>query len=895
MHELLKNSWLRAKAIWKREELDRDLDDELAFHLSKREEKNRAAGLPVVEARYAAHRQFGNATRIKERNREMWTFTTLETLWQDLRYGTRTLRNNPGFTAAAVLAIALGIGINVGIFSIFNGVALRLLPIPGAEHLVTIDQVFHGKHHRNVQGEPTLFSYSEYLEYRDHNHVMSGLLAVYPFLNPMTLAGTNPQQVYGQLTSCNYFDVLQERPVQGRTFVESDCSAPGAGAEVVLSNDLWRTAFGADPSVIGKRVVLNRVALTVVGVAPVGFGGTEPVASSFWIPLTMQKSLVRDIDLLSDDNVSWLALLGRVRPGVSIDQVHADLGVLAARIDHLHGDRTEPTSLTIRTATFLGRPEEHLDTLAIGSVILIAFGLVLLIAGANVANLLLARASARHKEISLRLAIGASRWRLIRQLLTESLLLSLIGGALGSLLAFWSVTAIYRFALSHLPKDFPQLVFNVTPDFHALGYALILTLVAGVAFGLAPALHASRQDLNSSLKQETSGPGGTARGGGSLRGMLVGTQIAVCMVLLVAAGLLLHGLYFAQTADPGFAMKNIAVVSIDFVDQGYSPEQAAAFQQQLIERTSAMPGVDAVVEAQHTPLGGAHNISNYEIPGHPGDENIEWNKVSPGYFSVLDMPQVRGRDFTAAEARSSASVAILTESTARKFWPGEDPIGKTIKHPGESDRTVIGIVRDAQVSQLGQSTGSYLYVPLGPRDHSSVHLLVRSAGTFPATANGIRAGAKSLDPDLPVMVSKLEDNLEFSRTGSRIAAALSGGLGALALLLAAIGVYGVVSYAVNRRVREIGIRMTLGADGRNVMGLLMRQALRPAFIGALVGVSISAAVSRVLSSALFGVSAYDPVTFICVPVFLLGIASIASYIPARRATGVDPITALRYE
>ena len=427
------NYWMRLKALLKRKQLDLDLEDELAFHLAMREAKNRERGMAGQQARYAARRRFGNVTRIKEICRESWSFTSLETTWRDLRYGARALAKNPGFTAVAVLATALGIGVNTGIFSVLNGVALKLLPVPRAEQIVSIDQIFHGKVRRNVHGEPGLFSYAEYRNYRENNHTFSGLLAYAPFLEA-TLGGESPKQVTGAETSCNFFEVLGERPALGRTFVDSDCRAPSASPVVVLSDDLWRNRFGADPAIVGKTVSLNRAKFVVIGVAARAFGGPDLWPSAFWAPVTMQKALEPDRDFLEEDNTGWLALLGRMRPGVSLEEVRADLGVIAGQIDQEHLGRT--TTLAIHRATFLGRPEERTVVFKIGGVVLAAVGLVLLIACANVANLLLARASSKQKEIAIRLSIKGSRWRIVRQLLTESLLIAFLGGTLGSLIAF---------------------------------------------------------------------------------------------------------------------------------------------------------------------------------------------------------------------------------------------------------------------------------------------------------------------------------------------------------------------------------------------------------------------------------------------------------------------------
>lgn len=886
------NYWTRVKALLKRKQLDRELEEEMAFHLAMLEETNRTRGVEQEEARRAARRQFGNVTRMKEVCREMRSFALVEGLWRDLRYGARTLAKNPGFTAVAAMAIALGIGVNTGIFSVLNGVALKLLPVPRAQEVVSIDQIFHGKIHRGVHGEPGLFSYPEYENYRRNNHVFSGLLAYEPFLEA-TLGGEVPQRVMGAAASCNYFHVLNERAAMGRTFVDEDCRSGGASAVVVLSDDLWRSRFGGDPAIVGKSVSLNRARFTVIGIAAQGFNGVDPWPSSFWAPVTMQKALEPDRDFLHEDNTGWLALLGRVDAGVSLDQVRSDLGVIAGHIDQQYPGRV--TTLVIHPATFLGRPEERSMVFAVGTIILVAVGMVLLISCANVANLLLARASTRQREIAIRLSIGGSRWQIVRQLLTESLLISFIGGALGSLVAFSSLPPISRFVLSHLPPDAPRLVWDVSPDLRVWGYSLALTVVTGVVFGLAPALHATRQELSTAVKGDGGGFIGRAATGGKLRSALVAVQVAVCMVLLIAAGLLMRGLYLAQTVDPGFAMSGITQAAFDLPSQGYNKERAQVFQRELKARVAALPGVDAVEQARVTPLNGQFVETGLTVVGETESRQFEFNVVSPGYFAMLGMPMVRGRGFTESETQSDARVLVVTESTARRLWPGQDAIGKALRDGTEATYQVVGVVKDAQISHLGQTGGLFFYQPAGPEEQELLQLLVHSNGGDRTAATGIYEAARMMDPGLLVRVTKLEENLEYWRAPSRIVAALSGVLGALALLLASIGVYGVVSYTVSCRVREIGIRMTLGADGRDVMSLLLRQALWPVLVGALAGVAGCAAVSRVLSNVLYGIGSHDPIAFIGVPLFLLSVALLACYIPARRATRVDPAVTLRYE
>jgi macrolide transport system ATP-binding/permease protein len=888
---MLRNITRGLRSLFRKEQVDKELNEELGAYLEMAAEEKMKDGLSQKEALRAVRLEQGSLEVTKEIVRSAGWESLVETSLQDLRYGLRVLRQNPGFTAAAVVAIALGVGINVGIFSVLNGAALRLLPIPRAEQLVSVSQIFHKRTIRNTHGETSMFSYSEYLDYRDHNHVFSGLVAYEPFLEG-TLAGGKMQQLLGTATSCNYFDVLNEHPAQGRGFVDSDCAASGENAVVVVSDQLWRAAFGGDPTVVGKRITLNRVAFTVIGVAPSGFTGTEPIPSAFWVPLTIQKVLDAGRDRLADDNLSWLALLGRVRPGVTMERVRADLGVIAGRIDQRQPGRS--TSLAISTATFFGRPEERKRLIPVAFVILAAFGLVLLIACANVANLLLARASARHKEIALRLSIGASRWRLVRQLLTESLLLSMLGGVLGSLFAFWSFASITRFFTSHLPHMFSTLAVNVAPDFRVLGYALALTLATGITFGLIPALQSSRLDLNTALKGDGRQSGSGKKSGRFLRNALVGAQVAVCMILLLAAGLLLRGLYYAQTVDPGFEMKDVAAAFLFPKAQGYDENRSTAYMGRLRERLAGLPGVIEVAQAECAPLSHDFSADYFTVPGRHDKVGIEYNHVSPEYFSAVGIPIVRGRGFQPGETRDAPAI-IVTESTAQRLWPGEDPLGKALREDTGREYSVIGVAKDAQVSHLGEVNAPYLYFSAGPQDNVRTYVLVRFAGSFTPVGKGIREAVRLLDPDMPVDVVRLEDYLEVWRSPSRIVAALSSALGALAVLLASIGVYGMVSYSVSRCVHEIGIRMALGADRTEVMKLVLKQAMRPVLFGGLAGVAACAAVSDVLSSLLFGLSAHDPIAFILVPLLLLVVALVASYIPARRAMCVDAIVALRYE
>jgi predicted permease len=879
--------------MMRRKRILEQLDEDIREHLERDTQDNIDRGMSAEDAHYAALRKFGNVALVKEQTHEVWSIAWLEQLLQDLRFGARTLRRSLGLTVAAVLAIALGVGINVGIFSVLNGMALRLLPVPRAQEIMSVNQIFHfqGRGDRSIHNNAGWFSYSEYLDYRDHNQVFTGLVAYEPYVEA-TLADRDMHQVLGTAASCNYFDILIEHPAQGRGFIGSDCASLGANAVVVVSDELWRSRFGADPSLVGKKIILNRTAYTVVGIARPGFTGTEPFPSAFWVPVTMQEALEPGRNRMANDNMSWLAMLGRARPGVTTGEVRADLGVIAGRIDQRHAGRT--TSLAIHTATFFSSPEERKFLLPVASVVLGAFALVLLIACANVTNLLLARASVRQREIALRLSIGASRWRLVRQLLTESLLLSLAGGALGSVIAFWSFIRITRFVTGHLPPDFPPLAVNVAPNFHVLVYALLLTLFTGVAFGLVPALRSSRLDLNSSMKGDGTTSGSSKRGGRFLLNALVGSQVAVCMVLLLSAGLLLRGLYYAQTVDPGFEIKGVATTFLNLGRQGYDQPHATLFMRRFRERLRSLPGVMEVAQAECAPLSHDFSAGEFMIPGQAGTVGIEYNHVSPDYFSLVGIPIVRGRGFMPEEMHEAPGI-IVTESTALRIWPGQDPLGKALRELSGREYTVIGVAKDAQVAHLGHLNTSYLYFPAGPEDDSRSYVLVRYAAGFSDVAKSIRDAARSIDPGIAIDVTRLEDYLEVWRAPSRIVAALSAALGALALLLCSIGVYGMVSYSVSRSVRDIGIRMALGARGATVMSHVLWQAIRPVLIGGVVGVVLCAAVSDVLSSMMFGLGTRDPIAFISVPLFLVAVAFIATIFPARRAMQVDPMAALRCE
>ncbi len=890
-------SWMsefvaRVRGIFRSKRSEDELSAELREHLEMLVEEYRGRGMSEAEARRLAHVRLGGAEQIREAHREQSGLPVVETLVQDLRYGFRQLARSPGFTVVAVLTIALGIGVNSGIFSILDALALQPIVVGGRQTVASVYPIFQGRRHRNINNSANMFSYPEYKAYRDQNHVFTGFAGYVPFVEA-TVGGERPLEIYGSLATCNYFDVLNERPALGRGFVEADCAAAGASAVVVLSDDYWRNTLLADPAIVGKTISLNHSRFTIVGVAPPGFSGTEIAASAFWAPIEMQAALLPDREYLNDADLSWIAALGRVKEGVSLEQVRADLAVITSRVEVKNPGTMR---LAVQRAVLFFRPEERGLVLTVGAVLLCAVGLVLLIACANIANLLLARAAGRRREIAVRLALGASRGRLIRQLLTESVLLALIGGALGTLISFATFDGLVRMVITHLPPGTPPFAFHLGPDTRVLAYSLALTILTGIAFGLAPALQSSRADVNTSLKEESGDTSRRSARMGAIRNVLVSGQVAVCMILLLAAGLLLRGLYKAQTIDPGFEMKGLDDVTFRLRQQGYSEAQAAALHRQMKERLAALPGVDTVAEAVNIPLGDEHFGTGAKIPGGV-EKQVLFNRVSPNFFAMFGIPIVRGRGFVDADVRTAPRVVVVTEAAARRFWPGEDPLGKSLQLYGEGNALseVVGVAKDTQVDRLGETNSNFLYVPTNLKEESADLFIVHSTLGDAATLDEIRAALRGIDPELSFDVGRVEDNLDIFRTPSRIVVGVSGVLAGLALLLASIGVYGLVSFAVSRRIREIGIRMALGADGRDVMKLILRQALRPVLIGAVIGIVCCGGVSRIFSSLLFGVSPLDPVSFLLVPVFLILVAGAACYLPARRAMRVDPMVALRYE
>lgn len=819
----------------------------------------------------------------------------LSNLWIDIRYAARRLHLSPAFTTAAVATIALGVGINTGIFSVLNGLVLREVPAPDAEELVSIHQIIEGDGVvRMAMGARSMFSTSEYRTYRDRVETLSGIMG-YSRPQTVTLGGETPQEIRGALVTCNYFDVLRLPPATGRSFAADNCE-PDAARTVVLGHELWTTRFGADPAIVGGEVLLNRQSFTVLGIAAEGARGVDREPVAFFAPTPMVQFVGPAWDVFNEERASWLTLIGRRAGDSGLEHVRAELGVIAAQIDAQQPPRR--TTLVVSRARPNSLPEARPTLLAVGGVVMSAFGLVLLIACANVANLLLARATARRREIAVRLSLGASRARIVQQLLAESVLIAGAGGVLGSILAMWSFQGLVAFALSALPADAVRLTIDMSPDAGVLAYALALTLATGLFFGLAPALQASKPELHAAMKADATGA--HPRDGNRMQAVLVGMQVAVCMVLMIAAGLLLRGLSATQTVEPGFEYKEVVVASFDLGGSGYNAASATAFQRQLMQRVSSLPGVESVAQATVTPLTTEDMDWTARVPGQDQWFPIGFNNVSPDYFSLIAIPIVRGRTFTNAEIDGSSTVAIVTETTARRHWPDQDPIGQVITMSGGPDASnvdlrVVGIAKDAQLTAIGEIASDYVYLPATPERQASLQLLARSRVDFGATAAAIRRAVAELDPGLVVRVAPLEANIDVWRSLAALVSSLSTSLGVLALVLASVGVYGVVAYAVGRRVREIGIRTALGASAHNVLALILQRTMRPVVVGAVIGLIAAVVVSRVLSSVLFGVSPVDPIGLGGAALFVIAVALGAGVLAARPGMRADPMVTLRYE
>jgi macrolide transport system ATP-binding/permease protein len=801
----------------------------------------------------------------------------------DLRYSLRALIRHRTFTLAALLTLALGIGINTSIFTLLYSVAFRPLPVKDADRVVNVYQILDGEFSRQVEGNVALLSYPEYLSYRDRVPGLSGLAASADV--KLYLGGNNVERINGLMVSDNYFSLLGGGSALGRTFFDEECPTPLQCPVAVLSYSFWQRRFGSDASVAGTSITLNRQRFTVVGVAARDFRGAEMTVPDVWIPVTMQPAVMPDNKFLDLANCSWLSVIGRLKDGVSLPQVQAEMQLVASQMDHDYPGRR--TTVNVMPGSYLNFPEVRDEGTPVAILVMAAVGLVLLIACANVSNLMLARAGARRKEIAVRLALGASRWRLIRLLLTESLLLAVVGGVVGLLLAVLLPPILFT-AIPEIGLD-----VDFKPDATVFAYMFLVSLITGVVFGLAPAIESTKPNLTDALKSTRSGAR-VART--RLRSLLVIGQVAVSLVLLITAGLLVRGLQRAQSTDLGFDQKNLLVMSMDLTTQGYDEARAATLYAQLAERLKALPLIKSVSLAEVAPFSGARETA-IDIEGSSGggsSVSVGANLVSAEYLQTLGIPLRRGRLFTEDDARSGESPVVISQALANRFWPDADPIGKRFRDGGTS-HTIVGIVDDVSSRQVGRVDGPLFYTTAGLTKLSGLSFVLRANGNVRASVSAVREVARSLDKDVFVSVEPLAENVSRMLEPARMGAWFSGTVSLLALMIAATGIYGMLSYHVVERTSEIGIRMALGAQRRNVLLLIVRDGMKLAAVGVAIGVAGAIALTKVMSSVLFGMGPADVFTFITVSLGALVVALLACYIPARRATRVDPLVALRNE
>ena len=821
----------------------------------------------------------------------------METLGQDLRYAVRMLVASRGLTAVAVLSLALGIGANPTIFTFVD--ALLLKP-PAVADPATLREVWqHNTTRGHGIGSHMQLSYPDYVFYRDHNHVFSDMAAFSGETNDVIWnRGGEGETVHGALVSANFFSVLGVRPALGRGFLPQEDQPGSAAPVVVLSHAMWQQRLGSDPTVVGQTLTLDGRAFTVVGVAPPGFSGLlAGFTPEFWTPLAMHGAVSPALDP-EERRQHWLLGLGRIRAGVDPAQVNADLGVLGRQLasDYPDADRNlEPAALPVDLVPSPFRGVAG----GIGGVLMAIVGLVLLIACANVANLLLARASVRRREIAVRAALGATRGRLVRQLLTESALVALLAGAFGLLLSMWATPLL----LSLKPASIP-IALDVSTDLRVLAFTLAASMLTGLAFGLAPALQHSRGGDAAALKDGAAGAGHTRS---RLRNALVVAQVTACVFLLVGSSLCVRSLANASAIDPGFDTRHAVAAAINVQPFGYDEARGRAYYRQLIDRVRALPGVRAAAYADHLPLGSITRMepiapegaASDDVSAAPGPRRPAFDMaiVSPGYFEAIGTPLLEGRGFTEADTAQAAPVVVVNEQMAQRFWPHATAVGRYVTLGGSGQSRVraqvIGVARTGRYSSLGEEPKPYFYRSLLQSYEPGLQLIVRTAADQPIIA-AVREQVRALDPRLALIGAEtLEQHMQMPLFPARAAGFFLGLFGALALTLAVVGLYSVISYAVSQRVREIGVRMALGARPRDVLRLVVAQGLRLTAVGLALGLGLAAIGTRVLSNVLYGISPTDPISYAAVTVVLTLAAAAASYVPARSATRVDPIRALR--
>jgi putative ABC transport system permease protein len=871
----------RWRALIHKDELEHELDEELKFHLDRDAAQYLQSGMSPEDARYAALRSFGRLDQSKEECRDARGVNLIEQVWRDIRYGARSLRKRPAFTLTAIATLALGIGANTAIFSIVNAVLLRPFPYQAPERLVILRE----RVSNTPPGGGFSPSYPNFVDWRAQNTVCSSMAAVRAKESFNFTGAGEPERLQGRLVSAEFFSTLGIKPLVGRDFLAEE-DGPSATPAAILNYGFWQRRFGADPNVIGQQIMLNNQSYTVVGITPANlqFGAEADVT----VPIGLQAQRFRARG--ADPGVDVVA---RLKPNVSEQQADTELNLIAARLEQQYPESNKGRRVVITPLheSFVGDARQPL------LILLSAVGLVLLIACANVANLLLVRASARQKEMAVRVALGASRATLIRQLLTESVLLAALGAALGILLAFWGTS----FIAAQLPDGIPRLQ-EAQVDAPVLVFTLAVSLLTGLLFGLVPALQASRPNLTEGLKEGERGSSGPRQ---RLRSALVVGEVALTLMLLVGAGLLIKSFRRVLAVDPGFKTKNLLTMQVSVNNP--DGQQVANFFEQLQQNVRNLPGVKSVAVSNGLPFEMA-NYPAFIIEGRP----IPHNKgsglrytVSPDYFQTMGIELITGRLFTAEDTRDSSRVIVINEVLARRYFPNEDPLGKRLKQsPNSPSLEIVGVVRDVEHYNLdGQKSDPQFYTNFNqidlqglPSNVRRISLLVRTEVEPLSLAAAVRGQVAALNKDQAVFnVRTMEQSVAQSIAPRRFSMLLLTVFAVAALALASFGIYGLMSYAVAQRTREIGVRMALGAQVSDVLKLVIGQGMKLALAGVAIGLIAAFGLTKLMSSLLFGVKPTDVPTFICTALLLAITALVASYVPARRAMKVDPLVALRCE
>jgi predicted permease len=807
----------------------------------------------------------------------------------DLRFGFRMLTKRPGFTLASVLTLALGIGASTVVYSWTQAVLFHPLgAAKNSDQLVVAETVM-------PDGALHTSSYPDFVDYRAQQHVFSDVIG-FELVGDIVRAGneTQGERTWGEIVSGNFFDVLGVNAERGRTIAPEEDGAPGAHPVAVISDGLWRRRFGSDPLVIGKTIDFNKHPFTVIGVAPPEFGGTiVGLAVEFWVPMAELQQVLAG-ESLTERHPTFVHMMGRLKPGISVEQAQADLTTIAAQISRTYPDDSRNVGVHVGPlyAASYGAQTFLRPVLAF---LMAAVLMVLLIGCVNIANLLLARALSREREIAIRGALGASRGRLMQQLISESMLLAFIGGAAGLLAAAWGINLLTLFLPpAHLP-------FGLEPMLNGrvLGFALMLSLAAGVICGIVPALEASKPGIFLALK-EGGRNSSMSRGRRRLRAALVISEVSLAVVMMIGAGLLARSFHNLLGASPGFGGENVRLFAFDLRPSGYGGYKAQELLDQLVEKLRAVPGVESASAERWAPLwfngrGWAPATIEGYTPKLDEYMGIDFNVVGSNYFTTMRIPLVSGRDFLERDRRDAPASIVVNETMARRFWPGKDAVGHRVDFNGEW-RTVVGVAKDIKYHAMQEEPESFLYLPLLQGGGTDANVVVRTKMSTASMIPVVREQARLLDPSVTILESDDVSQLgRVSLFAQRIAAALASVLGVLGLLLAGLGIYGVISYGVGQRTQEIGIRLALGAQRGDVLRLVLNQGMRPVIVGAITGIALGFGAARLLTHQLYGVQSDDPITFAVVTATLCGVAIFACWFPALRATKVDPMVALRHE